>query len=62
MIKKYHPVYMSLHFTHPLELTKETSKACCMLANAGIPLGSQTVLLKGINDNSETMKKLFTDY
>ena len=60
MIKKYHPVYMSLHFTHPLELTKETSKACCMLANAGIPLGSQTVLLKGINDRPETMKKLFT--
>jgi lysine 2,3-aminomutase len=60
IIKKYHPVYMSLHFTHPLELTKETSKACCMLADAGIPLGSQTVLLKGINDNPEIMKKLFT--
>lgn len=59
MLKKYHPLWMSIHFTHPDELTEETKKACSMLADAGIPLGSQTVLLRGINDNVETMKKLF---
>lgn len=58
MLKKYHPLWMSIHFTHPDELTEETRNACSMLANAGIPLGSQTVLLKGINDNVETMKSL----
>ena len=58
MLKKYHPLWMSIHFTHPDELTPETKKACAMLADAGIPLGSQTVLLKGINDNVETMTKL----
>ncbi|OGT05865.1 MAG: lysine 2,3-aminomutase [Gammaproteobacteria bacterium GWF2_41_13] len=58
MLKKYHPLYLSLHFTHPDELTKETAKACERLADAGIPLGSQTVLLTDINDNVETMKKL----
>lgn len=59
MLKKYHPLMMSIHFTHPDELTPETQKACNMLADAGIPLGSQTVLLKGINDNVETMTKLY---
>lgn len=59
MLKKYHPLWMSIHFTHPDELTPECKKACEMLADAGIPLGSQTVLLKGINDNVETMKSLF---
>ncbi len=58
-LKKYHPLFMSLHFTHPNELTLESINACNMLADAGIPLGSQTVLLKGINDSSETMKDLF---
>ncbi|MBN2617689.1 MAG: lysine 2,3-aminomutase, partial [Spirochaetales bacterium] len=58
IIKKYHPVWMSLHFTHPDEITPEVEKACTKLANAGIPLGSQTVLLKDINDNIETMKTL----
>lgn len=58
MLKKYHPLWISIHFTHPEELTEETKKACAMLADAGIPLGSQTVLLKGINDNVETMTKL----
>ncbi len=59
ILKKYHPLWISLHFTHPDEITPETSRACNMLADAGIPLGSQTVLLKGINDNVETMKSLF---
>ncbi len=58
IFKKYHPLYLSIHFTHPDELTLEVKEACEKLANAGIPLGSQTVLLKGINDNVETMKKL----
>lgn len=57
-LKKYHPLWMSIHFTHPDELTPETIEACERLANAGIPLGSQTVLLKGINDNIDTMKLL----
>lgn len=58
MLKRYHPLWMSLHFVHPDECTKETIKACAMLADAGIPLGSQTVLLKGINDSVQTMKDL----
>jgi len=58
IIKRYHPVWMSLHFMHPNECTPESQKACAMLADAGMPLGSQTVLLKGINDNVETMKQL----
>ena len=58
MLKKYHPLWMSIHFTHPDELTPETTQACERLADAGIPLGSQTVLLAGINDRVETMKAL----
>ncbi|MEW5847127.1 MAG: KamA family radical SAM protein [Bacteroidota bacterium] len=58
VLKQYHPLYISIHFTHPAELTPETAEACTRLANAGIPLGSQTVLLKGINDNVDTMKSL----
>jgi lysine 2,3-aminomutase len=58
MLKRHHPLWMSLHFTHPDECTPETYRACALLADAGIPLGSQTVLLKGINDNVDTMKSL----
>lgn len=58
MLRRYHPLWMSLHFMHPDECTQETTKACAMLADAGIPLGSQTVLLKGINDEVATMKSL----
>ncbi len=58
MLRKHHPLWMSIHFTHPEELTPETIEACARLADAGIPLGSQTVLLKGINDNVECMKHL----
>ncbi len=58
MLKKYHPLFISIHFTHPDELTEETVLACEKLANAGIPLGSQTVLLSGVNDDIDTMKKL----
>lgn len=59
VLKKYHPLWMSLHFTHPDELTPEARSACTQLADAGIPLGSQTVLLKGINDHVETLKELY---
>ena len=58
IIRRYHPVWMSLHFMHPDECTVESHKACAMLADGGIPLGSQTVLLKGINDEVDTMKDL----
>ncbi len=58
IFKKYHPLFISIHFTHPEELTIETKKACIDLADAGIPLWSQTVLLKGINDSLETIKSL----
>jgi lysine 2,3-aminomutase len=58
MLRKFHPLFISIHFTHPSELTPETALACQRLADAGIPLGSQTVLLKGVNDNVETMKAL----
>jgi len=58
MLKKYHPLFMNLHFNHPDEVTPEAKKACEMLADAGIPLGSQTVLLKGINDDPQVMKRL----
>jgi len=58
VLRKYHPLWMSLHFTHPDECTAEAYQACTRLADAGIPLGSQTVLLAGVNDNVETMKQL----
>jgi len=58
ILKKYHPLWMSLHFTHPNELTDEVTESTARLADAGIPLGSQTVLMKGINDDIEVMKPL----
>lgn len=57
-LRRYHPLWMSLHFTHPEECVPEVARACGMLADAGVPLGSQTVLLRGINDNVDTMKSL----
>ncbi len=58
ILKRYHPLWMSLHFTHPDELTPEVAEACSRLADAGIPLGSQTVLMKGVNDDLDTLKHL----
>lgn len=58
MIKKYHPVWCNVQFNHPKELTEEAIKACGMLADAGIPLGNQSVLLAGINDCVYVMKDL----
>ncbi len=58
MLKKYHPIWLNTHFNHPQEVTKEATEACAKLANAGIPLGNQSVLLRGVNDCVHTMKKL----
>ncbi len=58
MLRRHHPLWMSLHFTHPDECTPEAYRACQRLADAGIPLGSQTVLLKSINDSVPVMKDL----
>jgi lysine 2,3-aminomutase len=58
MLRKHHPLWMSIHVTHPKELTPEVTEAYSRLADAGIPLGSQTVLLKGINDSVDTMKSM----
>jgi lysine 2,3-aminomutase len=58
VLRKYHPLLLSLHFSHPDEITEECAKACNKLADGGFPLGSQTVLLKGINDNVPVMKEL----
>jgi lysine 2,3-aminomutase len=58
LVKRYHPIYMNLHFNHPDELTPEVKEACGRLADAGVPLGAQTVLLKGVNDDPEIMKHL----
>ena len=61
LLYKYrHRLYMSLHFIHPAELTAEAINACNNLADTGVPLGSQTVLLKDVNNNTETLKSLFT--
>ncbi len=59
ILKAHHPLYINTHFNHPNEITPESSLACTMLADAGIPVGCQTVLLKGVNDNAQTLKTLF---
>ncbi len=61
MLKKYHPIWLNTHFNHPNEITEEAAAACARLADAGIPLGNQSVLLAGINDCVFTMKKLVND-
>ncbi|MHA1899952.1 MAG: lysine 2,3-aminomutase [Promethearchaeia archaeon] len=58
MLKKYHPIWLNTHFNHSNEITEDSKKACAMLADAGIPLGNQSVLLRGINDCIPVMKKL----
>jgi lysine 2,3-aminomutase len=58
MVKKYHPVYMNTHFNHPSELTPASVAALGRLADAGVPLGCQTVLLRGTNDDPQIMKEL----
>lgn len=58
MLKKYHPIWVNVHFNHPNEITPESAAACARLADAGIPLGNQSVLLAGINDCVHVMRKL----
>ena len=61
MLKKYHPIWINTHFNHPNEVTEESKRACGMLADAGIPLGNQSVLLRGVNDCVHVMKHLVQD-
>lgn len=61
MLKKYHPIWINTHFNHPNEITKESKKACEMIADAGIPLGNQSVLLRGVNDCVHVMRKLVNE-
>lgn len=61
MFKRYHPIWLNTHFNHPNEITEETKAACEKMANAGIPLGNQSVLLRGVNDCMHVMKKLVND-
>lgn len=58
VLRKHHPLYLNTHFNHPDEITEVSAKACARLADAGIPLGNQTVLLRGVNDNAAVMKRL----
>lgn len=58
MLKKYHPIWLNTHFNHSKEITPEAAEACAKLANAGVPLGNQSVLLRGVNDCPVTMKNL----
>ena len=58
MLKKYHPIYVNTHFNHPWEITDESSKACELLANNGVPVGNQMVIMKDINDDPAVVKEL----
>ena len=59
VLKKYHPLFVNTHFNHPREITPESTEACARLADAGIPLGNQTVLLRGVNDSADVLMDLF---
>ncbi len=59
MLQRYHPLWVNIHFNHPREITPEVAEACDLLTRAGIPLGSQTVLLRGVNDDVATLKELY---
>lgn len=61
ILKKYPPLWLNTHFNHPQEITSESKEACRKLADAGIPLGNQTVLLRGVNDCPSLMKRLFQE-
>ena len=58
MLKKYHPIWLNTHFNHPKEITSDSTAACLRLVDGGIPVGNQTVLLRGVNDNPQIMKEL----
>ncbi len=59
MLRRFHPLYINTHFNHPVEITTQSAEACMRLADAGIPLGNQTVLLRGINDDARLLSDLF---
>ena len=61
MLKKYHPIWLNTHFNHPKEITADSKAACERLVDAGIPVGNQSVLLRGVNDSPEIMKQLVLD-
>lgn len=58
MLKKYHPIWVNTHFNHPHEITPESRAALAKMADAGIPLGNQSVLLRGVNDDPRTLAAL----
>lgn len=58
MLRRYHPIYLNTHFNHPRELTSQSAEACRRLADAGLPLGNQTVLLRDVNDDPVVMQQL----
>jgi lysine 2,3-aminomutase len=59
MLSRFHPLFVNMHFNHPDELTADSERACATLADSGIPLGSQTVLLRGVNDSESVLAELF---
>jgi lysine 2,3-aminomutase len=61
MLRRYHPLFVNTHFNHPKELTPAARAACEKLADAGIPVGNQTVLLRGVNSSARVLRKLFTE-
>jgi lysine 2,3-aminomutase len=61
MLRKYHPIFLNTHFNHPKELTPAARAACEKLADGGIPIGNQTVLLRGVNSSARVLRKLFTE-
>lgn len=60
MLKKYQPIWINTHFNHPDEITPDSARACAKIVDAGIPLGNQSVLLQGVNNDRETLIRLFT--
>jgi len=61
MLKKYQPIWINTHFNHPDEITPDSARACSKIVNAGIPLGNQSVLLRGVNNDRDTLIRLFTE-
>jgi len=59
MLRRYHPLWINTHFNHPQEITPESIEACRKLADAGVPLGNQSVLLRGINDDAKVLERLY---
>jgi lysine 2,3-aminomutase len=62
MLQKFHPLWLNIHVNHPNEITAELAEACDRLTRAGIPLGNQSVLLAGVNDNVHLQRQLVQDW